>query len=91
MSEIAALAGLLATVSLIACAILIYHAVLLQAQVNKLQEIVRQLGVHMRVPVDELPPPPFSVDEYAPDAIVDVADADREWELPRNWRRNLDV
>ena len=91
MSEVAAFAGLVATVSLVACAVLIYHAVLLQSQVNKLQEVVRQLGVRMRIPADELPPPPLDVDEYAPDAVVDEESVEREWRLPTGLRGGWDA
>ena len=90
MSDIAAFAGLVATVSLVACGVLIYHAVLLQSQVDKLQEIVRQLGVRMRVPNGELPPPPIDVDEYAPDAVVDDESVEREWRLPSGLRGGWD-
>ena len=90
MSDIAAFAGFVATAALIACAVLIYHAVLLQSQANKLQEIVRQLGMRMRVPGSELPPPPFSGDEYAPDAAVDEESVEREWRLPSGLRGGWD-
>ena len=54
MSEVGALAGLIATVALIACAILIYHQVQMQRQLDSLQESVRSLGIHMKVPEHEL-------------------------------------
>ena len=85
MSEVGALAGLIATVALIACAILIYHQVQMQRQLDNLQESVRSLGIHMKVPEHELPPS-LSSDEYAPDAVVDTVEAEREWQLPREWR-----
>ena len=84
MSE---LAGLLATVSAIACAILLYHAWQQQRRVDQIEESLRAVGSRLHVPAHELPQAPASLDEYEPGARVDDETANREWQEPRAWRR----
>ena len=83
-----ALAGLLATVSMMCMLILAYHALQTQRELDKLREIVRGIGLRVGVSIHELPPERPVIDEWAPDAVVDTSEADREWKLPRSLRRD---
>ena len=86
MNDVLALVGAMAVFNVIATAILIYHVSTQQRRVDRLEDIVRSLGMRIGSPPNELPPVRDVVDEYAPDAVIDDETVQREWQLPRNWR-----
>lgn len=88
MSSVVALMGMLATVSLIAASILAYHMIQMQRELDTLRETLRAFGRRIGAPIHELPPERPIVDEWAPDAVVDTTEVDREWKLPRSLRRD---
>lgn len=86
MDNVAAFAGLVATVALIACAVLAYHAWYIQRQLDDLKQCMREVGERTGVRTELPYPARPSLDEYAPDAIIDDESVNREWQLPRSLR-----
>lgn len=85
MTEVVAIFGLSATLALMACAFLIHDAVQQRHRVDRLEDIVRSIGMRVGSPSTDLPPIRDVADEYAPDAIIDDEAVRREWQLPRSW------
>ena len=85
MSDVLALVGTIALFNVITTAILVCHAITHQRQVDRLEDIVRSIGMRVGSPPSELPPVRDTVDEYSPDAVIDDETVQREWQLPRRW------
>ena len=85
MNDLLALVGMIAIFNAIATAILICHALYQQRRADRLEDVVRSIGLRVGSPPSELPPVRDVVDEYSPDAVIDDESVQREWQLPRRW------
>ena len=85
MNDVLALVGTMALFNVIATAILIYHALTQQRRADRLEDVVRSIGMRIGSSPSELPPMRDVVDEYSPDAVIDDETVQREWQLPRRW------